>query len=261
MNKLVSVVIIVLLATGCATSNRPSLGENATFSPGWERIKQANAKAIRDPNVWAPLVAAVALQYNDLDTQISDDLREDTPLFGSTEDALDASDDFRDYTEYAYLSTALLTPGPDDTGEWMGTKAKLIGAEWLTIEMTSRVSDTVKDATSRERPNKYSKKSMPSGHMMAAGIQAQMTELNVNHMEISDTSKQVLNLTVNSFAVLTGWARVEGGMHYPSDIAVGWALSHYLGHIATAFINPDQNIMIVPQVTEDSGAISLVLNF
>ena len=59
------------------------------------------AQALRDPNVWAPVAAAVALQAGDLDEQISDQLRENTPLFGSSENALDASDDLRSASERA----------------------------------------------------------------------------------------------------------------------------------------------------------------
>lgn len=259
--KVLAILALVTIS-GCSVSGRTTLGETSTISPGWERLKQASVQAFHDPHVWAPLVGAAVLQINDLDEQISDDLREDTPLFGSEQDALDASDDFEDWTKMAYVTTALITPGPDSTGDWLMTKGKLLTGEYLAVEAADLASTELKDTIKRERPNGYNKKSTPSGHSVRSSTQAQMTQLNIKFMPISDTSKQVLDLSINGVAALSAYARVEGGMHYPSDVLFGWALGRFVGHIATAFILPDQqNIMIIPQITEDSGQISLVYNF
>ena len=96
--------------SGCATTDGPALGETATLRPGWARLQQAFNQAVRDPKVWAPMLAAALLQIDDWDEDISDRLREDTPLFGSSEDAERASDDLRDLTAAAYLGTALIAP-------------------------------------------------------------------------------------------------------------------------------------------------------
>ncbi|MCP4433668.1 MAG: hypothetical protein GY806_22040 [Gammaproteobacteria bacterium] len=108
--SLLSILLILVMVTGCASGSRHSLGGSTTASPDWARLKNASHQAFRDPNVWGTLLAAAVLQINNYDEELSDRLREDTPLFGSTKAASDASYDFRDSTELAYMTTALLTP-------------------------------------------------------------------------------------------------------------------------------------------------------
>jgi hypothetical protein len=232
------------------------------IAPGWDRLKQSSREALRDPNVWASLLGIVLLQIDNLDEEISDQLREDTPIFGSTSDARDASDDFRSLTELAYVSTALIVPGPETPGEWFSTKAKLLGTEYLTVKTTRGITSGLKSLTQRERPNESNDRSFPSGHATSASIQAQMANLNVEYLPIDDSPKKALNLTFDSFAVLTGWARVEAGEHYPADVLAGWALGHFMAHLARDFIDPEQQqLMVMPRTGNGAGGIQLVFRF
>lgn len=260
MKSIASILVVLTLATGCASNGKSILGETTTVSPGWDRLKSAAVKAIKDPHVWAPLVAATALQINDYDTELSDHLREETPLFGSSQNASEMSDNLRDFTEVAYVSTALLVPTGDDN--WLLTKGKLIGAEFLTVEATSKVTSNLKGQFERERPNGSNRKSLPSGHAATSSIQASMAQINIEHLPISETSKDVLDYSVIGAAGLTGWARVEAGMHYPSDVLAGYALGRFLGHIAHSFIMPDQQqIMLAPVLTEDTVELQVFFSF
>ena len=123
-----ALLIILLLVSGCTTTAKPVLGEAVTITPGWSRLKQSGSQAFRDPHVWAALLGAVLLQVDDLDKKLSDQLREHTPVFGSEQKANEASDDFESLTKLAYISTAILVPGPETTGAWFSSKAKLLGS-------------------------------------------------------------------------------------------------------------------------------------
>jgi membrane-associated phospholipid phosphatase len=255
-------LLAILLVSGCTTKSRPSLGETVTITPGWSKLKQAGQRAIRDPNVWATLLTAVLLQIDDLDQEISDQLREDTPIFGSNQKASDASDDFRSMTEIAYVSTALLVPGPEGAGEWFSTKARLLGSEWVTVETAQLFASEIKDLSQRERPNARDNQSFPSGHVTVASTQAQMANLNVEFLPIDESSKQALYITFDSFSALTAWGRVEAGEHYPSDVLAGWALGHFISYFGRQFIGPDhQQMLIRPQMGDGLSGLELVFRF
>lgn len=258
------VLMLLSLSAACATTSRPRLGENTTLRPGWARLKQAGGRAIRDPNVWATLLGAALLQAGDLDREISDQARENTPLFGSTRGALDASDDLRRLGEAAWLSTALLAPGPDSSGEWALAKSGLVGSEWLAIELTGEMATGLKSYTNRERPNGEDDLSCPSYDATGAAIRAQMAGLNIDHLPLEESYRQGLNLGVNGIGALAAWSRVEAGKHYPSDVLIGWAFGRFFGHLASEFIDPDPGpaeLMLAPVILDDGGGLQLNLRF
>lgn len=222
------------------------------------------AQALRDPNVWAPVAAAVALQAGDLDEQISDQLRENTPLFGSSENALDASDDLRSASELAYISTALLAPAPTASSEWLLTKARLLGSELLSAELAGNLTTRIQHYTDREKPNQRNSNSMPSYHVTTTTFNAGLAQLNTGYLPISESSQQALNYSYDAIAGLTAWARVEAGEHYPSDVLAGWALAHFLGYIANDFIVPEagqEQLQVKPYLTSDTTGVEFAFRF
>ncbi|MCK4709612.1 MAG: hypothetical protein KAU21_13415, partial [Gammaproteobacteria bacterium] len=161
-------LISSIFVSACSTTQQPVLSDSMTLTPGWPAFKQSAKKAVSSPAVWGTLLAAALLQVGNLDKQLSDKLREDTPLFGSTENALKGSNDFRDLSSLAYLSSALLVPGPEDTGAWLSAKTKLTTSEWLTVKTTRYLTSGLKSITSRQRPNGLNDRSFPSGHASTA---------------------------------------------------------------------------------------------
>ena len=153
-------------------------------------------------------------------------------------------------------------PGPEEVGEWIGTKAKLIGSEWLTAKAAGEFATGFQSYSGREKPNQKNDNSFPSYHMTTATTSAQMAKLNIEYLPIGTTSKQTLNYTFDGIAALTAWARVEGGEHYPSDVLTGWALGHFFGYLAKGFIVPDQQQLVIrPQLSRDSTGIELSIKF
>jgi len=204
------VVLICLCA--CTTSNGPVLGESLKFNPGWSRLKQSSLDAVSDPNVWGSLLAAALMQIDDLDRELSDQLRENTPLFGSASDANSDSADLRSLTSLAYTSTALFSPWPEQQG--LRTKVRVLSAEWIAVQSTRYATSAIKQLSGRDRPNGRDDKSFPSGHTSRAVIQAQMANLNVDYLAVDSELKQGMKWTFNGLAALTGWARIEAGLRW-----------------------------------------------
>ncbi len=248
--------------SGCSSTGQPVLGEKLSFTPGWDGLKQTAKQAVLDPNVWATLLGGLLLQINDLDQKFSDELRESTPLFGSNNNAEQVSDDLKSLTELGYITTALVAPGPDTSSDWVALKARLLGVEWLAIKTARSFTSAVKTISQRERPNNQNDRSFPSGHATSASIQANMAKLNIDYLPLEKFPKQALGLTFDSFAALTAWARVEAGMHYPSDVLAGWAIGHFFSHLANGFINPEQQaLQLTSNITNRSGEIRLAIRF
>ncbi len=207
------------------------------------------------------MLAAALLQIDDWDEDISDRLREDTPLFGSSEDAERASDDLRDLTAAAYLGTALIAPVSEQENRIL-TKAKLIGSEWATVKAARFITSDLKDLSGRERPNALDKRSFPSGHTTTASVQAQMATLNISRLQIGEDYQRSLSWSVEGMAALTGWARVEAGMHYPTDVLVGWTIGYFTAHLAQAFILPESvHLRLGPTASPQGFAAELEVRF
>ncbi len=208
------------------------------------------------------MLAGALLQIDNLDREVSDQLVSEKPLFGNTADAREASDNLRDLNQAAYVATAILVPGPEDNAEWLGTKFKLIGSEWLVVDIGQEFTSGAKKTIGRERPNRQDNMSFPSRHTFSATVQAQMAKLNTEFLPISHASRRALDLTFDGISVLTAWARMEAGEHYPSDVLAGWSIGYFFGHLARDFIFPDeQRVHIQPQFASGNYQLGLMFRF
>ena len=75
--------------------------------------------------------------------------------------------------------------------------------------------------------------SFPSGHTSAAFSCATLANRNLKSIDALEDVRPVLEVANTVLAAGVGWARVEAGKHYPSDVLFGAALGHFL----TAFIH------------------------
>lgn len=69
--------------------------------------------------------------------------------------------------------------------------------------------------------------SFPSAHSSTAFNYAAVGREVVSTMGFNSWAQTGLNATFNTLA--TAWARVEGGVHYPSDVLAGAALGNFFG--------------------------------
>ena len=257
--------MLALLAalSGCASKGPdPMPGEDLSWTPGWRHIGQSVRRAASDPAVWGPLLAATALQLGDADERLSRHLREETPLFGSTARAQQASDDWRDATGVLWFGSLLLSPGPQAPADWLSLKGQLLLQQWLAAKTARGLTSGLKSLTGRERPNGLNLRSFPSGHATTASAQAQLACYNLSRSGGGPAVSSGLCRAGQGAAMLTGWARVEAGMHYPSDVLAGWALGRFVTTAAEAWMGDGETIPRVDlQALGDDWLLSLRWQF
>jgi hypothetical protein len=223
-------LIVVCLATAsCGTlPNGRGWGQDATIAPGWQRLGDTARHNAKKKTTWIPLITAGVLYVGDLDERISDWVVDNTPVFGSTENADEASDHWRDALRLAAFGTAIAAPSGGGSDVWLTAKTKGLLIQAAAFEVTSLTTDVIKDASSRTRPNGKSDRSFPSGHTSAAAAGARLSERNLRTFDFSAATTRVTDALLVTGTAMTGWARVEAGVHYPSDVLAGAALGSFL---------------------------------
>lgn len=259
--SVIGVALVAGLLISCASEDVPALGDRINVSPGWQKFSQRLNNVVRRPQFWAPLAGALAVQIDDQDERLTERLREDTPIFGSTSDASQASDDLRDLTRLGYMTTALVAPVNRETN-WGETKLKLLLTEWAGVEATGVLTGWIKEASDRERPDGRDRRSFPSGHTSKATAQARFAILNSEYLPISETTETAMNAGFNGLAIGTAWARIEAGRHHPSDVLAGWSLGYLVSEVARVFIDdggPPAQISV--QLLDSEWQFSYRVNF
>jgi membrane-associated phospholipid phosphatase len=175
------------------------------------------------------------------DHRVSDWATAHTPIFGSQDNAKNASDYLLYTLEAETLGTALATPSGDNPGNWVSSKAKGLGVEVAAELVTAGATSAIKDATGRTRPNGGSN-SFPSGHASTAFSSATLANRNLDSIQVSETARLPVQIGNILLATGVGWARVEGNDHFPSDVLAGAALGHFLSaFIYDAFMGLPEN--------------------
>ena len=229
------VILAALFAlSGCGTlPTGEKWGENATFAPGWERVRESAANAARDPWVWGPLIGAAAFQIDDWDRRTSDWAREHTPVFGSQGSAEEWSDNLRTASALAHYVTIVATPSGNDPSEWLLSKAKGTLVSVAAVSSTVLVTNTLKHAADRERPNGEGTESFPSGHTSTSAVHTRLASRNVQAIDVLPRTQRMLNFGLYALTIGTSWSRIEAGWHYPSDTLFSIALGNFIG----SFVN------------------------
>jgi len=227
-------VSFVHLLCGCSTlSNGRGWGQDATIKPGWEAVRESVVRAAKSPYTWAPLAGAALLQVGNWDSELADWASENTPVFGSKQSARDASGVLKDISAAAWLVTSFATPSGDSSGEWLAAKTKGIAVGAAASLLTGGITSAVKNWSDRTRPDGSDTDSFPSGHSSSTSAYATLASRNVQSIDMGANYRRTMEIGFGVIAAGTAWARVEGGVHYPSDVLAGMAL----GHFVAAFIN------------------------
>jgi hypothetical protein len=258
-------LVIVLLLAGCASlPNGQRWGENATYRPGWERVRRSALEAVRDPGVWVPAIGAGVMQVGHADRETSEWAREHMPVFGSQRRADRWSDNLRSASMIAYLASALATPSGDDASSWLENKAKgyLVGFTAATV--TSLARHQLKSGIDRERPDGMDNASFPSGHTSASAVFTQLASRNLRSIRTSDHTQRALDIGLDALTIGTAWARIEAGAHFPSDTLFSIAL----GNLIASFVNDaflglteDPRIGLMLDATADGATLQYQLRF
>ena len=246
LSGLLIVLSGAVLLAGCGTlPNGRGWGQDATILPGWHRVGQAALDAALSPATWGPAACALALQIGDMDERLSDWASDKTPVFGSIDDAKDASDTLRDLALADYLITTLATPSGESPGQWAIAKAKGLAVGYIAIHSTRNATFFLKDEIDRTRPEEDRDGSFPSNHSSKAAVYSMLASRNIDSLSIADPYKIALKVGTFTLDIGTAWARVEGRRHFPSDVLAGMALGHFMGAFFNdAFLGVDQTEQI-----------------
>lgn len=227
-------VSILLLITGCGTlENGRGWGQDALWPIDGQRVAQAAYDAFLSPGTLVPLTGALAIRIDNLDQRLSDWAVDHTPVFGSPSRAGAVSDYLRDALILEALATPLTTPSGDMLEEWAPAKLKGYAVEFGAIGAVGGVTEALKVGMHRHRPDGSDDMSFPSGHSSAAFSCATLANRNLDSIDALYDVRLMLEVANTVLAAGVGWARVEAGKHYPSDVLFGAALGHFL----TAFIH------------------------
>ena len=231
--------LLVLLAstTGCAlTSNGRGLEQDGFFNVERKTVAQAARNAFLDLKTLLPLSAAVIFSFGDLDEQVSDWARDDTPIFGSEDNAQDVSDILRAALGAETLAVIVAAPSSNDP-EQGPSRWKRLGVTALAVGLETGTTQSLKALTNRTRPNEEDQRSFPSGHSSNAFVTSTLSNRHLDAIDLEPWLKTSIRASNVVLASATAWARVEGGVHFPSDVLAGAALGSFLGSfIYDAFI-------------------------
>ena len=219
-------------------ANGRGWGQEATVWPGWDRLAEAACQAARSPATWLPVAGALVLQIDNWDHRVSRYASKQTPLFGSQQKARDASDYFLAASEAAYALTVLTTPSGERPGEWLAAKMKGLAVGMSAYGITTGATSGIQQASHRQRPNQADFLSLPSSHSSSASVYSTLAAGNLRYIRIPEPAQRVGQLACILIPAGTAWARVEGNVHYPTDVLLGAALGHFVGNFMnTAFMN------------------------
>jgi len=237
MRAVRAALLSIGLLPGCGTlPHDRSWGADADIAPGWAHAASSARRAALDARVWAPLAAAAALQIDGWDREASDWAREHAPVFGSPAAARRRSDEWRDAADYAWLASAVVAESGD---AWIVNKARGLAVGAAAVTANSALTGAMKSGFARERPNGYDRRSLPSGHASGAAVRAALASRHLEFAPVRPAARTALDLGLDAITLGTAWARVEAGVHYPSDVLCGMALGRFLGTwFNDAFLDP-----------------------
>jgi hypothetical protein len=262
------VVYSMILLTGCGTlPNGHRWGQDATLSPGWQRVGTAARNAALSPQVWVPAAGAgvflLGEQIAHIDKKLSNWAAEHTPVFRSQAGAAHASDALQNVARAAGVLTALATPSGQapaawkegkaaEEWKWLEAKGKgMLGVEGGAVLGTFLMTYALKETTHRSRPDTSDRseatKSFPSGHTSHTAVLTMLASRNVATLPWPEASRTALQASLIGLTIGTAWARVEAKQHFPSDVLFGAALGNFFGAFMNeAFLGLDGEVTIQP---------------
>lgn len=225
--------LALFLLAGCGTlPDGRGWGSGATLAVDNQRLREAAAGAARDPGTWLPAAAALAVALGGADRRLSDWARAETPLFGSNKEASHRSDELRSATNVGMFGTALLTPSGGDGREWITNKAGGIGVEALAVVTTIGATNFLKETVRRRQPDagrdEEGHESFTSNHATEPFARAALIRRNTDHLGLPPAVEGAVDGAFYLMAAGSAWARVEAGLHYPSDQLAGAAIGNFL---------------------------------
>ena len=230
-SRLVLLVLVVCTA-GCGSMPKEGGLEQRTFlNVDRKTWSQSAYDAFFNFRTLVPLSAAIIFSLGDLDEDVSDWARDDTPIFGSEQNAQDVSDILRAALAVETLALIAATPsGIDPEQGRPRSKWRDLGMTVVAVGLETGTSQAGKALTSRTRPNEEDDRSFPSAHASNSAVTSTLSNRQLEKIELAPWAKKSIRVSNVVIASATAWARVEGGVHFPSDVLAGSALGSFFGN-------------------------------
>lgn len=255
----------MLFLSGCGTmQNGRGWGQDATLTPGWDRVGRAALNALAAPETWATAAGAAAFQIGHADRNVSDWAARSTPVYGSRHNAYQASDRLLYASEAIWAVSGAATPSGDAAGEWIRSKIKGFSAEAGGGIAALGVVDTLKEGTDRSRPDRSNRRSFPSAHAAGSSYFFTLSSRHIDAYGWPDDAVTAGRISLGALAAATAWARVEAYKHYPSDVLAGIAIGHFFGAFVTdTFVGADnpRNAMVLFEPAKGGGLAMVRFDF
>jgi len=261
LRVLLAMIFILLSATGCGTlGNGRGWGQDAIYPVDLKRISHAAFNALVDPETLIPAAGALVFAVNGYDRKVSNWATTHYPIFGSEQNARNASDYLLIPLPVETFVTALATPSGDDPKDWAFWKLKGIAVEGTAVLLTEGATSLAKRTIDRTRPDGGGA-SMPSSHSSTAFSAQTLSNRNLESIPLPSEVRLPLQVGNILLATSVAWARVEGGNHFPSDVLVGAALGHFLSaFVYNAFLGVPKDKQFIVISPLERGAM-VQLNF
>ncbi len=263
---LFALALAALAITGCGTlKNGRRWGEDVGLRPGLDRLGHSALHAAIHPATWLPALGAVVFAVDDFDRKVSDWAGEHTPVFGSQAAARDASNILMGSMGGVAAATILATPSGKEAGPWLRSKGKGLLVEGCAIGSALGMTEALKSAVGRTRPDRSDSRSFPSGHATAGFSLAALTSGNLDSIPLRRGVRSGLKAVSYAVGMTAGWARIESLSHFPSDVLAGAAIGNLLTVlIQDAFLGPGDEpgpleIEVAPSAA--GGFVYLCLTF
>lgn len=246
-----AIIFLALLLSAC--------NGNSTGLPSSKRVLESVRAAAIDPVTWVPAAGAVAFGISGLDDNVTDWASDKTPLFGSRDRAIDASDRLRDLLKLGMAGTAMFAPVK---GAYREFPERRLAANYLAIRSSEKTVKELKDLVGRERPDGSNKLSFPSGHTIEAVTAATLIRRNLSPAIQPPLFRTSFDAAIMGAGVLTGWARMEANRHYPSDVLTSVALGNFIAQsFYRALVDDEEAPLVQAEAEPDGFMLTIVTNF
>lgn len=259
MKIILGIVLVIFtgMVSGCGTlPNGQRWGQNATLMPGWQKLGDAAARAALSPATWIPAAGVVVFQIGDFDENLSGWAMDQTPVFGSRQDAADATDTIAAISNMELYLSIMLTPSGETPKDWALAKGKGAAVDFAAVALNAWTTDFLKSTTKRTRPDGSNDRSLPSGHASNAATRLTLAYENFKQLSLPQTAKTAIGIGSATLGALSAWGRVEAGRHYPSDVLAGLALGHFIAlFVQDAFLGIDGEHLGLKAEPTDGGML------
>lgn len=229
-----------------------------------ETLWRSACGAFWDPQTILPLTGAILFSLDDFDERGAQWATKHRPLFKTRERANRASDDHLAVLVGEAMVTALVRPADATEEAWSRQKARHLAAEGFAVGTTYAAIQGLKEGIGRTGPDGWKDTAMPSGHSSGAFLFSTLSNRNLDALCQNRSLRVPLQVSNIALAASVGWARVEGGHHFPSDVLAGAALGHFMAaFMHDVFLGhpSESTVALAFNPSTEGGAVTVGIRF